>query len=771
MMDAAPPNAALEHLRGCRDSFHTVIPMIMEDFQERMVPPHISRPLEASMQHQLHLMSQEHPRICFLGKTGSGKTSLMNAIIGKDLLPAEDTGVAVTSAVTEIYHTPELDLEAVVVTASSCSADEWAEKKRFLVEVLAGGMADETGGSAEEEMQGIARKVLAAACPSLPVEEVRVDTVECPEFTQRLDAPGQSVIFHATADAKAWLKDRVHLAEAEEILNSVLTTKVTIAGNFARIPANVKLVDLPGLEDSNLLRSSVAERYFALFCNHAWFCLPKADGRILSNRGLARQVRTLARGGNLKNALVVRTRADDAKRKNAAALDREYEQFRKLCLDELRLLSARSGAGSSADGARGSDGEPPQSRRRLNPEDPPPSSEAVSFAGYVQAIAAPECDGEPAEIEISGVLRRLKTVAADYQQKAEVVVRNVYTELQNMMTQEAHLEEEARAALEAAQREADRVVEEAQLTQEREEAEEAEAARREQELQVAREAEVLRQQRAESLRSVRATIAQVSASIDTFGASLRRSALTPPISNALMRDLRQANHPSILRAVITKGGCHTGSRGTIDMPETFSGAVEVSGQDLPAAFNGFVDRMGNELHTALPADLRQLVEMHLQTARGSINAVLARGGPVYSMLARSLHWPGGTGSVQRALKHAEQAFANRGTGVQKALDEIAGMLCSAPADLVSILNQQMDMRLLDAADEEPRPHEHAQVAQQPLPHTEQTLCVICEEAVAVVRASRVACICNPRPPYSCMACVERIDLQYRRCPMCRGGSA
>ena len=113
-------------------------------------------------------------------------------------------------------------------------------------------------------------------------------------------------------------------------MQSVLTSRVLVRGNFPNIPKDAIMVDLPGLEDSNLLRSSVAERYFDLYCNHAWFCLAKAENRISSNAGVQRQVRALTRGGNVDNVLLVRTRADEAPKKGAAALDREHEDFKGL---------------------------------------------------------------------------------------------------------------------------------------------------------------------------------------------------------------------------------------------------------------------------------------------------------------------------------------------------------------------------------------------------------------------------------------------------------
>lgn len=57
--------------------------------------------------------------------------------------------------------------------------------------------------------------------------------------------------------------------------------------------------------------------------------------RILSNRSIARQIRTLARGGRLDNVLLVRTRADEAPRKTSQILQKEFQDFQTLCQKEL----------------------------------------------------------------------------------------------------------------------------------------------------------------------------------------------------------------------------------------------------------------------------------------------------------------------------------------------------------------------------------------------------------------------------------------------------
>lgn len=52
------------------------------------------------------------------------------------------------------------------------------------------------------------------------------------------------------------------MARSDDVVQSVLTSRVEVKGNFPNLPQDAILVDLPGLEDSNLLRSNVAERYF-----------------------------------------------------------------------------------------------------------------------------------------------------------------------------------------------------------------------------------------------------------------------------------------------------------------------------------------------------------------------------------------------------------------------------------------------------------------------------------------------------------------------------
>lgn len=103
------------------------------------LPQHAIPILERSVRNQLQLLGADVARVCLLGRTGNGKTFLINVVLGKELLPALDTGTAVTSCVIEISNDPSLAANVLVFTAAVCSRDEWEEKKIFFVEVLVGG--------------------------------------------------------------------------------------------------------------------------------------------------------------------------------------------------------------------------------------------------------------------------------------------------------------------------------------------------------------------------------------------------------------------------------------------------------------------------------------------------------------------------------------------------------------------------------------------------------------------------------------------------------
>jgi len=761
----APPEQLLAQVNSLKAAIGT-LPQLLDDLRSHNLPESAISDAEQNLKVGVNLLEANLPRICFLGKTGSGKTSLMNALLDKTLLPAEDTGKAVTSAVTEVLHDPSILDESVLITVNECSVDEWREKKRMLVNVMQGGYADDAGVDVDD-MQNVAEAVLKAACPDVAPEAVQLDTPEAAEFLQRLENSSQRdpQHFQCSEDARKFLVDRVHLASSDDWVQSVLTSRVLIRGNFPNIPQDCIMVDLPGLEDTNLLRSSVAERYFDLYCNHAWFCLAKTENRIGSNAGLSRQIRALARGGNLDKILLVRTRADEAPKKGTEKLEREHEEFKRLCLQELTKQSSR--ARSSGED------EPARSRRRTGPDSEVPgeasADAASSFAGYVQATADPGSEDRPAEIKIEAVLGKLQHIGAQQVERLKSLVCNTYDALQSLARERFQEEQEREAERQERQREMEREearrrMEELERQQQRLREEQAADERRRQRLEELRQARERRAQEAQNRRAnlvLNFTQAQndckrmVQEFREEMGGCTGLTAV-----EAVVRELQRAKPPNgqTLRALISAGGIYTStSRGSFDLVEAFCGALTIRGTvDFLLSWATVVEDSERKLRGVpnLPAAFNQELSLRLTGIRQQINAVTTAGGPIRSMLSNALLWFGGKGASDSAISFADEKLKN---SVRPALRRITHSLCSSLENVLNGLPDELSRHLLMG---------EAPPASRVAP--DQPTCIICQDAPAVGRASFVTCYCSPRPPYACARCIPSIDLQCRECPICRG---
>eukprot|EP00931_Biecheleriopsis_adriatica_P118770 TRINITY_DN94097_c0_g1_i1.p1 TRINITY_DN94097_c0_g1~~TRINITY_DN94097_c0_g1_i1.p1 ORF type:complete len:711 (+),score=145.00 TRINITY_DN94097_c0_g1_i1:38-2134(+) len=319
------------------------IPILMDHLTELQVHADLKQQAVSYLLEATQSQISDSPRICLLGKIGSGKTSLLNAILGVDLLPSAasletDSGYATTSAVTEIMHDPSMPPGQFKIVSCHASPEEWQFIKRSFILALHGDLDEESSG--QEELQELARVVFQKAFPGIEPTQVTVDCPEDKAFREAYMGEGRSCgtqrRFTDAVMAKAFLADIVHLAGASDQVKALLTSTVRVSAFLPQLPRDAVLVDLPGLEDTNFLRSRAAERYFSLQCTHAWFCLPKHEQKLLSNEGIHSQIRVLARGGRLENFVLVRTFGDT--RKSQAKLDTEFRHFKEVCTKAQRGL-------------------------------------------------------------------------------------------------------------------------------------------------------------------------------------------------------------------------------------------------------------------------------------------------------------------------------------------------------------------------------------------------------------------------------------------------
>lgn len=629
---------------------------------------------------------RECARICVLGKTGSGKTSLLNAILKVDLLPAEDEGFAVTSTVTEMCHDPEMAEGKFRVTTVSATQEEWKVIKEILVDSLHDGLDGDQID--KEELCALARAVFPEVYEDKQPEQVDYETPECESFRQLLQLqPDKCSVqkqFDSVEAARAFLREHVHLKMAKNKKMALVTQCVRVVGHFPDIPQDVVIADLPGLEDTNILRSNVAERYFHLNCTHAWFCLPKSEGlRIRSDAGLRRQVRVLARSNRLSNCVLVRTKGDIV-RKKREKLAKEFGDFRKLCNDLQDGLD---------------------------------HSDAVEH--HIEVKTAPADDEQKADVEIDDALKILKDIGAAQQTQARELAQVCLQEAERMLGDSIEkTREELQTSIQRWKRE-----------------------------------------------------------VEEFRGHLLRIDPNPGVTAAIkVLDGAGPGYFNTIRAVITHLGrwvifSSPSSGRSYDLPSDVFGSlrvqvgqrflgIEMAWATLFVNLHGYMRLSRDASDLAIPRDLLNTVRAKSATARQHINAVLAPRGLVQAVLRKTLvhELPTGKGATDAFLEQSRARLEGQeGEGVPKLLTELDEALGGVAQRLADELLGLIDERF---------PQQRGQLKRLRR-IVASDLCIICKNATAVTRAEFVLCKCHPKNPYACPECAQRIDLQFRKCPICR----
>lgn len=352
-MPAAP--FAAQPLRPDMDSFdiesinsvHDLknsVPFLIAKLEELTMPDKLKDYVCEYLEEATSAYTQARPRICVLGEVGSGKTSLVNAILGAPILPSvpeeDDDGFSVTQKVTEVVNDTDMRPGTYQVTPRMVTYQDWLPIKRTLIQSL-------KDVEASAVLRQMAQKVLAKACPSLDPDKVAMVSNEDDAFKARFHEALAPKMCHSVEDAQKELATLIHFHNAgdteEDIVRFVLSQGVvSVRGNFPLLPRDAVFIDLPGLEDTNTLCRELAERYFILHCTHCWFCFAKHENRLKSKVSIDRQIRVLARSGRLKNLILVRTKSDNCPKKHTATLEKEWVQFKELCSsaqDRLNLTA------------------------------------------------------------------------------------------------------------------------------------------------------------------------------------------------------------------------------------------------------------------------------------------------------------------------------------------------------------------------------------------------------------------------------------------------
>ncbi|PBP17830.1 hypothetical protein BUE80_DR011496 [Diplocarpon rosae] len=215
--------------------------------------------------------------IGLLGYTGSGKSSLINALVDEEILLPTNGMRASTSVVVELSWNPSQDpAEKYTAVIDFCSPAEWAAEFELLQSDIEGRPEGEKLSSSSTSDAGVAFAKLQAVYPGKDVSDLsnmtKKDIFEDPDLSKIL---GHSKTIHSENARKFGKQINQYIDSANrssenaplELWPLVRLVKVLIKADILR--QGLVLVDLPGLGDTNAGRAQVAEKYMK-HLEHMW---------------------------------------------------------------------------------------------------------------------------------------------------------------------------------------------------------------------------------------------------------------------------------------------------------------------------------------------------------------------------------------------------------------------------------------------------------------------------------------------------------------------
>lgn len=249
--------------------------------------------------------------VALLGESGAGKSSLINAVLGCDLLP-HDAGSAVTAAVTEIAAGDD-GFEITVQTETSQSFHQrFASACGRLREVFA---ADQSSApvTADESDASLVRSVTGMEIDELlkhskSGQESRLLLPEVQDALAR--GPNLRCTFADAELPAVQSRCRDYLSSKKSLWP--LVQRVSIRGPFQLLRSGIRLVDVPGLNDPDPVRNRVAQD--ALRSAHVvWLVLSAKramTGAVMSYLTESGLLYRLEMNDRLGSLVVVATHAD-----------------------------------------------------------------------------------------------------------------------------------------------------------------------------------------------------------------------------------------------------------------------------------------------------------------------------------------------------------------------------------------------------------------------------------------------------------------------------
>jgi hypothetical protein len=267
------------------------------------------------------LARQPELPIAMLGPSQQGKSSLINALLGENVLAVGGAVGACTCVITSVHYRAAAGFKAEI---EFITLDDWRTELQAIQAALASLPSVEEDSELDrdelEANQKAALEKFGAVYRTNTAEDLEkllnAEELGLPlEITQAMQSGKPLLIEEATAQT---LRNRVrrYLVGREQHEDGQfwpLISRVRIYGNFEVLSNGVVLVDLPGLNDPNPAREQVTKRYLEearylwLVCN-SQTGIDRVFTQILRDGGFLFR---LFIEGRLNAFSVVATRADD----------------------------------------------------------------------------------------------------------------------------------------------------------------------------------------------------------------------------------------------------------------------------------------------------------------------------------------------------------------------------------------------------------------------------------------------------------------------------
>lgn len=209
--------------------------------------------------------------ISLVGGTGSGKSTLVNALLGARILPVSNMR-ACTAAISEMSFS---DNGAYEATITFIPRESWQRE----VDLLRAEVADmetpdqaSTANGESETGPAISRaardKLWAVYRPSPDADPNDLDLrnlIEPPEIAKALDQ-GQETLRHT--DLNEFRKGLAKFLDSKHRYWPIVSS-VHVSGPFEALRSGAKLIDLPGINDPNEAREEVTKEHLKT-CRFVW---------------------------------------------------------------------------------------------------------------------------------------------------------------------------------------------------------------------------------------------------------------------------------------------------------------------------------------------------------------------------------------------------------------------------------------------------------------------------------------------------------------------